>query len=144
MAKTVTFAYDYLNRWVATEVDTDPDAAGGETSEYFVYGQATLPDEVAARDRAATGTRDIGQIVLRLDEDGEISNRYLWGPAVDQILADEQISSDSQGGLHHRPGLLAARRPPGHRPGLGGIAGRRHHKGSSNAELTTPTGTSSA
>jgi len=36
-------------------------------------------------------TRDIGQIALRLNEDGEISNRYLWGPAVDQILADEQV-----------------------------------------------------
>ena len=37
--------------------------------------------------------RDVGQITLRLDEDGEISNRYLWGPAVDQILADEQIGA---------------------------------------------------
>jgi len=34
---------------------------------------------------------------LRLNEDGEISNRYLWGPAVDQVLADEQVSSDGQG-----------------------------------------------
>ena len=60
VTKTVTFAYDYLNRWVATEVDTDPATAGGETSEYFVYGQATLPDEVAPWDRAATDARDIG------------------------------------------------------------------------------------
>ena len=75
---------------------------GGETSEYFVYGQATLPDEVAPWDRAATDARDIGQITLRLEgnrdftdgkETADIANRYLWGPAVDQILADEQISA---------------------------------------------------
>ena len=93
---TVTFAYDYLNRWIATEVDTDPATPGDETGEYFVYGQATLPDEVASWDRAATDARDIGQIALRLNEDGEISNRYLWGAAVDQILADEQISWTGQ------------------------------------------------
>ena len=92
----VTFAYDYLNRWISTEVDTTPGTAGGETSEYFVYGQATLPDEVAPWDRAATDARDIGQITLRLDDSGEISNRYLWGPAVDQILADEQVHWDAQ------------------------------------------------
>ena len=93
---TVTFAYDYLNRWIATEVDTDPATPGDETGEYFVYGQATLPDEVASWDRAATDARDIGQIALRLNEDGEISNRYLWGAAVDQILADEQVEWTGQ------------------------------------------------
>ena len=89
--KIVAFAYDWLNRWISTEVDTTPGTAGGETSEYFVYGGATLPDGVSPWDRAAVDLRDIGQIALRLNETGEISNRYLWGPAVDQILADEQV-----------------------------------------------------
>ena len=30
--------------------------------------------------------------MLRFDQTQKITNRYLWGPAVDQILADEQIS----------------------------------------------------
>ena len=98
MTKTVTFAYDYLNRWVATEVDATPGTAGGETSEYFVYGGATLLDGVSPWDRAAVDSRDIGQITLRLDDTEKITNRYLWGPAVDQILADEQV--DWNAGAH--------------------------------------------
>ena len=114
---TVTFAYDYLNRWIATDVNTTPATPGDETGEYFVYGQATLPDEVAPWDRAATDARDIGQIALRLNEDGEISNRYLWGAAVDQILADEQISWTGQAYSTNRT-LWPPHGPPGHRPGL--------------------------
>ena len=66
----------------------------------FVYGGATFPDEVTPWDRAATNLRDIGQITLRLEgnrdftagkETADIANRYLWGAAVDQVLADEQV-----------------------------------------------------
>ena len=41
-----------------------------------------------------------GQIVLQFDGDaaGDLSHRYLWGPAVDEILADEQVSSLSTDG----------------------------------------------
>ena len=85
---TVAFGYDWLNRWISTDVDY---ASADDTAEYFVYGVATLPDEVAPWDRAATDLRDVGQITLRLDDTEKITNRYLWGPAVDQILADEQV-----------------------------------------------------
>ncbi len=94
---TVTFGYDWLNRWISTDVDY---AVGTDTAEYFIYGGATLPDAVAPWDRAATDLRDVGQITLRLEgnrdftagkETADIANRYLWGAAVDQVLADEQI-----------------------------------------------------
>jgi len=85
---TVTFGYDWLNRWISTDVDY---AVGTDTAEYFVYGGATLPYAVTPWDRAAVDSRDVGQITLRLDETQKITNRYLWGPAVDQILADEQV-----------------------------------------------------
>ena len=52
---TVTFGYDWLNRWISTDVDY---ASETDTSEYFIYGGATLPDEVAPWDRAATNLRD--------------------------------------------------------------------------------------
>ncbi|MBN1589425.1 MAG: hypothetical protein JW888_07915, partial [Pirellulales bacterium] len=34
---------------------------------------------------------DAGQIVLQLDEDGDPTHRYLWGQAVDLLLADETV-----------------------------------------------------
>ena len=82
----VQYTYDYLNRWVASEVDLDGDGAGASTSEYFVYdggtpGTAEQPDIDS----------DPGQIVLQLDETGNPTHRYLWGEAVDQILADETV-----------------------------------------------------
>ena len=48
---------------------------------------------------------DGNQIVLEFDKAGagdvtgaNLSHRYLWGPAVDQILADEQITTAGQAG----------------------------------------------
>jgi len=39
---------------------------------------------------------NVGQIVLQFDDDAQgnaqLTHRYLWGPAVDQILADEEIN----------------------------------------------------
>ena len=59
---------------------------------------------VSPWDVGATELDEVGQIVLRLegegdfDVDGEetarVANRYLWTPAVDEILADEQVSWD--------------------------------------------------
>ena len=65
-------------------MDTDGDGTADE-STHFVY--------------------DGTQIVLEFDDpDGpgpaevELAHRYLWGPAVDQILADEQVTSPSTPG----------------------------------------------
>jgi RHS repeat-associated protein len=44
----------------------------------------------------------VGQIVLQFDDnaqgDPQLTHRYLWGPAVDQILADEQVTDVVQEG----------------------------------------------
>ena len=132
---TVTFGYDYLNRWISTDVDY---ATGTDTSEYFVYGGATLPEEVTPWDRAAVNSRDIGQITLRLEgnrdftdgkETADIANRYLWGAAVDQVLADEQIEwNGTNQNYDINELLLAARRPPGHRARLGQSQRLRCHR----------------
>ena len=37
---------------------------------------------------------DGGQIVLELDDTGAVEPRLLWGPNVDQILADESDNGD--------------------------------------------------
>ncbi|NLE38418.1 MAG: hypothetical protein GX621_10375, partial [Pirellulaceae bacterium] len=41
----------------------------------------------------ANPATDAGQIVLQLDENGAPTHRYLWGPAVDMLLADEAVDS---------------------------------------------------
>jgi RHS repeat-associated protein len=78
--KTVDQSFDYLNRWVRSA--TDPDGAGSATAtdRFFIH--------------------EDGQIVLEFDggSASELTNRYLWGPMVDQILADEQVSSLSAAG----------------------------------------------
>jgi len=76
--KQVDHTYDVFNRWIAREVD--PDGDGGSAaieSTYFVY--------------------DGAQIVMQFDGSaaGDLTNRYLWGPGTDQLLADEQVANVS-------------------------------------------------
>ena len=77
--QAVQFTYDFANRWIGETVTT--------------IGQSTT---VTERRFAYDGN----QIVLEFDKTGtdalaasDLSHRYLWGSAVDQILADEQVSS---------------------------------------------------
>ena len=93
-AQVVEHTYDYLNRWVGRSVDTDGDGPLGFDDTYFVYDGT--PGAVSL-DRAGVTTDNIGQIVLQFDDDAQgapqLTHRYLWGPAVDQILADEEVTS---------------------------------------------------
>ncbi|MBN2579528.1 MAG: autotransporter-associated beta strand repeat-containing protein [Pirellulales bacterium] len=75
---SVEYVYDYQNR-LLYKIFYDPDGDGGnplQRQTSFVY--------------------DGNQIALQFDKTGsgaiadtDLSHRYLWGPAVDQILADE-------------------------------------------------------
>jgi RHS repeat-associated protein len=73
--KATDFAYDHQNRLIAESAD--PDGAGEQSAAetYFAY--------------------DGSQIALEFDgsESADLAHRYLWGPAVDQILADEEVTS---------------------------------------------------
>jgi RHS repeat-associated protein len=73
--KVTSFGYDHENRLVSESAD--PDGAGEETAEetYYAY--------------------DGNQIALQFNgtESADLSHRYLWGTAVDQVLADEQVTS---------------------------------------------------
>jgi RHS repeat-associated protein len=75
VVRTVTNVYDPLNQLVRNIVTTNP---GGTVKTAFYY--------------------DDGQVVLQQNRNtvgavtaGDLSHRYLWGDAVDQLLADEQI-----------------------------------------------------
>ena len=90
----VEHTYDYLNRWVARAVDSDGDGPLDFVDTYFVYDG--VPSGAVSLDRAAVTLDTIGQIVLQFDDDAQgdpqLTHRYLWGAAVDQILADEQVT----------------------------------------------------
>ncbi len=73
--KVVDYAYDAFNRWIGRTVDPDGDGGSATIQEtFFVY--------------------DGKQIVLQFDGDeaADLAHRYLWGPMVDQILADEVMT----------------------------------------------------
>ena len=72
--QSAEYVYDSQNRWIAKSIDADGAGPEDATSTYFVY--------------------DGNQIVLQIGAEGQVTNRYLWGPAVDQVLADEQLQFD--------------------------------------------------
>jgi RHS repeat-associated protein len=84
--QTVTCIYDVFNRWI------------GETVTTYSGGS---PSSVHTTDFAYDGN----QIVLQFDKDGtgnvtasDLSHRCLNGPAVDEVLADEQLVPVTGGG----------------------------------------------
>ena len=102
--KTVTYLYDVFDRWIGETIAV-PGQAVQQTR--FVY--------------------DGNQIVLQFDKTGtgdlaasDLSHRYLWGPAVDQLLADEHVTSAWVSYLR-RQRRLAVGRPRGDDPRPGGL-----------------------
>jgi RHS repeat-associated protein len=73
----VEFKYDMFNRRIAKIVDSD--GPGGNPAVVTIFSWEN--DQVAL------------QFV-----DGEVAHRYLYGPVVDQILADETVTSTSTPG----------------------------------------------
>jgi RHS repeat-associated protein len=99
--KVVEYEYDAFNRLIHKELDADGDGSGTATDIFWVY--------------------DGDQAVLQFDGDtaADVSHRYLWGPAVDQLLADETVDdggeedvlwafTDWQGSVRHLASYNAA------------------------------------
>ncbi len=70
----VEHSYDYLNRWIKRTTSAD------NQQTIFVHD-----DNQIALQFDKTGTGDLAA--------ADLSHRYTWGPLVDQILADEQVTS---------------------------------------------------
>jgi RHS repeat-associated protein len=77
------YVYDLWGRRVAKLLDTDGDSDYDEETHYILDGER--------HERGNAGDH----IVLTFDANEDLTNRYLHGPAVDQILADEQIDDVS-------------------------------------------------
>ena len=80
ITQEVDYVYDALDRRIARTVDADGSGPGMEVTEHSVYdGENVLLD---------FGDADGGGSV----EQPELATRYLFGPQIDQVLAQEDIS----------------------------------------------------
>lgn len=82
VTKVIEQSYDVMDRWVRR--NTDPDGAGsaGSRDTFFVYDGSNINPLLQFDGTSASS----------------LSHRYLWSDAVDQILADEQVTSLSSAG----------------------------------------------
>src|SRR5687767_6943683 len=72
---SVEYAYDYLDRLIARTADEDGAGSNPAVTKHYVY--------------------DGDQIIMQLDDEGTVEHRYLWGPAVDLLLADEDVADET-------------------------------------------------
>jgi len=76
--ESVVYTYDVLNRRLSKTVDSDGAGAGVAWTEHYIYDGEQIA--LVYKDPDASGTAN-----------PSLTNRYLYGPQVDQILADEQF-----------------------------------------------------
>jgi RHS repeat-associated protein len=76
--KQTDYTYDVFNRRIGKSVDEDGAGSGTAAVTRYVY--------------------DGDNIALQFDGSGNLTHRYLHGPAVDQIVADETVTSTSSAG----------------------------------------------
>lgn len=74
VVQSVQYRYDMFGPRIAKQFDDNGDASI-DRQEHYVY--------------------DGEHIALQFDSGGDLTHRYLHGPAVDQILADEQLDSST-------------------------------------------------
>lgn len=85
----VTYTYDAFDRRIGKQVDTDGNGSA-DSATYFVHDGAHITLQFEDADGDGTLTP-------------ELSNRYLHGPIIDMILADEQVTEDWQEGEVYWP-----------------------------------------
>jgi RHS repeat-associated protein len=75
LLSSASYQYDVFNRLVGRTADDDGEGPNDPTDTFYSHHN--------------------GQIALQFDgaAASDLSHRYLWGPAVDQLLADEQVTS---------------------------------------------------
>ncbi|MCC7087507.1 MAG: RHS repeat-associated core domain-containing protein [Pirellulales bacterium] len=84
MQQKVSYLYDAFDRLIGKRVDSDGDT-GVDATEAYVYDGDQIVLQFGDDDDAALS-------------DSDLTHRYLWGPAVDQLLADEAVTSLASAG----------------------------------------------
>lgn len=78
--KTIAYDYDVFGRLVARTIDADGPGAGVPQTMFFVYDGDNALFEFLDTDASSTG-------------DAALYRRNLYGPAVDQIMAFQHVST---------------------------------------------------
>ena len=82
ITESVSYTYDAQGRRVKRILDANGSAAGQVSGESFVYdSNGSSGDELS----------------MRFGNSGELAHRYLYGPATDQVLADETFTAGTGG-----------------------------------------------
>ncbi len=95
--KVTQYQWDVLNRLVAI---VERAGEGEEASRTIEYTYDVWGRRIGKSIQPAVGPEQIeafvydGQDILLRFTQGNLANRYLHGPAVDQVLADEQVGED--------------------------------------------------
>jgi RHS repeat-associated protein len=124
--QTVTYAYDAENRWIGETVTSADGSAHRTAFAYDVLSPLPLGDgqgeggqgpgagqivlqfdgqtsvvsgQSSVADGATSSPIPNPQSPIPSLTVADLSHRYLWGPAVDQILADEQLPAPPSGSL---------------------------------------------
>ena len=84
--QTVTYTYDYLNRLVGETAVTGSGSTEQTVQTAYVYDGT---DVILKFQNTTTGGPASGSLAA-----GNLTDRYLWGSAVDQVLADENVALD--------------------------------------------------
>ncbi|WP_419193218.1 RHS repeat domain-containing protein [Kolteria novifilia] len=83
----VLYAYDIANRRIAKEIDWDGAGTGSEETERYILDQAEFPVAYAA-----TTQTPLDSIVLVYNDATDTQTRFLHGPDIDQVLAEETVT----------------------------------------------------
>jgi RHS repeat-associated protein len=86
MVEQVDYTYDAFDRRIAKAVDPDGEGRAQTETERFVY--------------------DGTHIALVFDGKGKQTHRYLYGPQIDQVLADETVTGAVQWALSDQQGSV--------------------------------------
>jgi RHS repeat-associated protein len=80
--KTVDYAYDVFDRLIRRTYDSDGPGAASPTDQFFSFMGDSIDPALQFEGASAS----------------DLSHRYLWGDLVDQLLADEKVTSLSSAG----------------------------------------------
>jgi RHS repeat-associated protein len=86
IVEQVDYTYDAFDRRIAKSVDPDGEGRAQTETERFVY--------------------DGEHIALTFDGQGKQTHRYLYGPQIDQVLADETVNGAVQWALSDQQGSV--------------------------------------
>ena len=90
-SQIVTYLYDAEGRWIGENIENGSGVVTHETRFIYDGNQIVLQFDctpLAPREAGSDAINASGEVQMTAND---LSHRYLWGPAVDELLSDEQL-----------------------------------------------------